>query len=420
MKSSFILDAVNGVTKKWEKQRKAEERNSRAYSSRRYYSDRINFTEIAHQILPKAYEHASGNGQYTVFNRQLYYASREEFRKVTGREINADYFTQTILRQYLNRYKPGWKIAADPRGNLTVPNSSFDVRIACGTIAIDQYLDSRHNDDLKEVERFPVEWPTLAEGERYRAVLYIEKEGFEPILNEAKIAERFDLAILGCKGQSVTAARKFVDHVCRKDGGVPLLVMHDFDKAGFEIVKNLTSVSSWAVLNDRVAYDFENEVNFVDLGLRLEDAKKYKLQNERTDTEWFDREGLVMTDEEFDYLSSGKRVELNAFTAPQLLEWLEAKLVQHLGRKRLIPDDDTLAKAYQRATLIARVNTEIERLKSDFEEVDCDVKQLRRLLNKEMQSDPNESFNPPTWDRALYDIAERHDCERTGDQEEEA
>ena len=50
-------------------------------------------------------------------------------------------------------------------------------------------------------------WPSLPAGQRYQAVLYIEKEGFEPLLEEAKIAERFDVAILSCKGQSVVAAR---------------------------------------------------------------------------------------------------------------------------------------------------------------------------------------------------------------------
>ncbi len=90
----------------------------------------------------------------------------------------------------------------------------------------------------------PTEWPSLRHGQRYQAVLYIEKEGFEPLLAEAGIAERFDLAILSCKGQSVVAARRFVDEVCGIGGGVPLLVVHDFDKYGFEISQRLTACRS--------------------------------------------------------------------------------------------------------------------------------------------------------------------------------
>ena len=76
MKSDAIIGAIQSVTKGWAKLRKAEERGSRrprAY----YYSNRVNFSDIAHQILPDAYQHASGNGRFPVSQRQMYYASRE-------------------------------------------------------------------------------------------------------------------------------------------------------------------------------------------------------------------------------------------------------------------------------------------------------------------------------------------------------
>jgi hypothetical protein len=416
MKSSLVLDAVMAVTKKWEQQRKSEVRNSRAVSRRSYYSSRINFTEIAHQVLPKAYQHASGGGQFTVLNRQLYYAAREEFRVLTGREITADYFTQTILRQYLNRHNPDWKIAADPRGNFIIPNSISDVRIACGTIAIDEYLSQRtRRQELYDgIRRFPVAWHSIAENQRYQAVLYIEKEGFEPLMREAKIAERFDLAILGCKGQSVAAARKLVDHVCRVNGGVPLFIVHDFDKSGFEIAARLTSVSDWATLNDRVAYQFKNKINAVDIGLRLDDAEKYQLQSEKCPAQKCSKK-LGVTDKEAKFLASGRRIELNAFTAPQFIEWLESKLVEQLGKNRLMPDDQTLVRAYQRATLISRFNSAIEQLQEEFSDVDCEVEQLRRLVRDQM-SKPVFDDGETTWDRALYQIAKQHDEERIGKQ----
>lgn len=130
MKSDAIAGAVQAVTKKWAKQRKAEERNSSARSRRSYYSSRVNFSDVADKILPRAYMHASGNGKYTVSQRQLYYASREAFYEATGRHIDQAYFTQTILRKYLNTYDVDWKITADPRGTFIIPNASSDTRIA--------------------------------------------------------------------------------------------------------------------------------------------------------------------------------------------------------------------------------------------------------------------------------------------------
>src|SRR5262249_25135510 len=126
----------------------------------------------------------------------------------------------------------------------------------------------------------PPQWPSLAAGQRYQAVLYIEKEGFYPMLEEARIAERYELAIISCKGQSVAAARKLVDRVCALCNNVPLMVFHDFDKAGFEISQRLTSVSDWAEENNRVTYRFNNEIDVRDLGLRLTDVEHYRLAGE--------------------------------------------------------------------------------------------------------------------------------------------
>src|SRR5262249_55884915 len=157
------------------------------------------------------------------------------------------------------------KVTADPRGTLTIPNAGHKVIIPCGTIQIDNHLQraAAAINWFKIDAKVPVEWPSLAAGQRYRGVVYIEKEGFDPMIREARIAEHLNLAILSCKGQSVVAARRFVDEVCRIDGGVPLFVVHDFDKSGFEISQRLTTVSEWAEANNRVTYRFRNTINVI-------------------------------------------------------------------------------------------------------------------------------------------------------------
>ncbi len=404
MDANSIIGAVESVTKVWAKQRKAEERNSNARHRRMYiYSDRVNFTAIADHILPGAYAKASGDGKYTVSQRQLYYASREAFREQTGREIEYSYFAQTILRQYQNRNKVDWKITADPRGTFTIPNASHPKRIPVGTISIDEYLrqERQREDPLNGIDvSLPEEWPSMARGQRYGAVLYIEKEGFEPLLNEAKIAERFDLAILSCKGQSVVAARKLVDHVCAKNGGVPLFVVHDFDKYGFEIAECLTTESFWAEQTDRVAYHFQNQVNVTDFGLRLDDATKYDLASEKCNP---NNGTSGMTKAEHEFMKSGQRVELNAFTAPQFIEWLEGKLKAHIPQRLIPADDEILEQAYRRAIAVSKINLELENIRAEAIEEAEEAKipkSLRKKIKAEMKSGA-------TWDRAVYAIAER-------------
>ena len=93
-------------------------------------------------------------------------------------------------------------------------------------------------------------------------MLFVEKEGFDPLFKAVNLADRHDLMIISTKGVSVTAARQLVDEVCGGTG-IPLLVLHDFDIAGFMIFGTLG--------RDTRRYAFANGVNPIDLGLRLED-----------------------------------------------------------------------------------------------------------------------------------------------------
>jgi hypothetical protein len=406
LRADDILAVATAVTRKWTKQRKAEERGRRSAASREYiYSDRVYCTEVADEILPAAYNHASGGGAYTVSKRQLFYACRDDFLRQTDRPLEYNYFAGTLLVQYLNRHPEtaAWKITADPRGTLTIPNARQPVRVPVGTIQIDNHLrqEAATIDPLKLELELPPQWPSLAAGQRYRAVLYIEKEGFEPLLQEARIAERFDLAVMSCKGQSVVAARKFVDQVCALGKGVPLLVVHDFDKAGFEISQRLTSVSEWAEENDRVTYEFTNEIDVVDLGLRLGDVEEYGLGGEECEFKGRFAEDSIATNEEREYLSGGRRVELNELTAPQFVQWLEGKLKDNLPG-RLVPGDDVLEKAYRRAVAVARINRALE------EATEGAVKEakearvpggLRARIEEALASGDS-----PAWDKVLYDV----------------
>ena len=285
IKAANIAKLVRRVTQKHARQIKAEERNARARWSRAYtYSDRVNFTEVAARIFPDAYQLASGNGTLPASKRQIYYAAREAFHRATGRQITQQRCNMLLL-QYMNTHQSltaSWRVTADPRGTLFIPNTFRETRIPCGTLDIDRHLEMMNVDEqLDTVPEIAKQWPTLAAGQRFRAVLYIEKEGFEPLLRQTRIAERFEIAVLSCKGQSVVAARKYVDHVCQVNGGVPLFVVHDFDVFGFFIAARLTSVAADAWADDRVAYHFRHDINVTDFGLRLEDARKYGLADER-------------------------------------------------------------------------------------------------------------------------------------------
>ncbi|HEX4591724.1 MAG TPA: DUF2399 domain-containing protein [Gemmataceae bacterium] len=324
---------------------------------------------------------------------------------LTGRPINFKYFADTLLVQYMNRHPEteGWTVTADARGTLTIPNCGHDERVPCGTVQMNEHLSEAQTtvDPLAVNVTLKEHYPSVAPGVRYRAVIYIEKEGFEPLLDEARIAERFDVAILSNKGQSVVAARRFIDRVCLADDGVPLFTIHDFDKAGFEIAARLTSVSEWAEDNDRVTYRLENEINVIDFGLRLADVQQYNLADEecRFTAAW---DWDLATKEVVEFLKSGRRVELNAFTSPQFIEWLEAKLAANLPG-RLLPADDVLLDGYRRALITARLNKAITETRDEAvrEARGATIpKGLRKKLEKLLRDDSE------AWDLAVYKLAE--------------
>jgi hypothetical protein len=135
----------------------------------------------------------------------------------------------------------------------------------------------------------------------------------------------------------------------------------------------------------------------------LADIKKYELSSERCDfkgrRDW--NADKFCTAEEEAFLRSGKRVELNAFTSPQFIEWLEGHLTKHLPA-RLIPDDEALQAAYRRALVVAEINRAIEAASDDAIEHAIEAV-IPKSLRRELEATMKESGG--AWDTALYAIA---------------
>jgi hypothetical protein len=404
MNADDISAIATGVTKKWAKQRKAEERDARARNRRVYmYSGRVCQSDVAARIIPKAYAKVSDNGRLPASQRQLYYACRDEFQKLTGRTLDYKYFAQVLLRKFLQRPETlHWKVTRDARGTLIEPHTSKHVPV--GTLQIDDYLEKCGNPDDDLDLEFETDYPTAGPDNRYQALLYIEKEGFNELFKAVKLAERFDIAIMSCKGQSVIAARKLVDELCGASG-IPLLILHDFDKYGFDICRCLTEVSWDAEEDGRVAYEFQNDINAIDIGLRLSDVEEWKLVPEFCSLPRNCSMPDNVTAEEEAYLRGGRRVELNAFTSPDFVKFVEEKLRGAGIEQKYIPDDDALLDAFRRANLIAKLNTIVEESRDEAES-DADAMTLPKGLRSKIAKALKEKPEKP-WDEVLYDIVRK-------------
>jgi hypothetical protein len=401
MRSQSIIDAVEGVTSKWAKQRKAEERAASARARRRDVMTRQrqhSLADIVYHVLPEAWANASGDGKYPTLVRQIYYAVRPLLQAYTGRSLGYGYFSQTLLPDYLAMRRLDWDVMYDARGNFREPHTQTTVPL--GTLQVRNYLNkvSRHlaPTSVPSIE-LNANFPTVGPQNRYGAILFLEKEGFQPLLEAARIAERYDLAIMSTKGMSVTASRQLVEKLCAPFG-VPLLILHDFDVSGFTIAGTLQSSTC--------RFQFSQNFRVVDFGLRLADVESMELESEdvyfgeRVDFDakiaTLQRHGATAAEIHF-LVGNEQRVELNAMTSPQFIDFLEAKLAEN-GISKMVPDPATLAIAAQRAAAIARMQQEIDTISATVADIDvpADLEtQVRARLAE--RSDL-------TWDQALVGI----------------
>jgi hypothetical protein len=172
---------------------------------------------------------------------------------------------------------------------------------------------------------------------------------------------------MSTKGMSVVAARKLIDELT--GDGVQVFIVRDFDIAGFSIATTRTG--------DTRRYEFGNQVDVVDFGIRLDDVNEYNLVAEPWSAKAV-RDKVARrlringaTRQEIDFIvhggdyyrSWGERVELNAFTSDQFIGWLEAKLDEH-GAEKVIPDAETLALQYRRSLARHAVNKKIDKIQA--------------------------------------------------------
>jgi hypothetical protein len=361
----------------------------------------VSIRDAAFAIMEEAYLKASANGTLPAHARQVMYAARPYIQRTADKELGQrfdQYFTQQLLPEYIEEYGVSWNVVYDARGNFAEPHTK--VKVPLGTLQVRGYLSRIQQHKVSDPgfnvwERF---YPTLGPKHRFGAILFIEKEGFLPLFKAVQLAERYDLAIMSTKGMSVTASRELVEHLCATHA-VPLLVLHDFDKAGFSILGTLQRSTR------RYRFSHGHAVNVIDLGLRLDDVAGLETEDVHIESEWKARQNLRengATTEEIDFLLE-ERVELNAFASDEFVEWIEGKLQRH-GIAKVVPDGDTLASAYRRmrsqALVQERINETVAKLNGEIGSVPIPG-DLMAKIKAGLKAAPT-----LRWDAALRKIAE--------------
>ena len=117
--------------------------------------------------MEAAYLKASSGGTLPAHARQIMYAARGEIQRRTGRRLDDQYFTQTLLADYLNENPDKaeeWDVVFDARGHFEEPHTGRIVPL--GTIDVREYLEKvrEHEggeEDLKVSLPDPGSFPTV-------------------------------------------------------------------------------------------------------------------------------------------------------------------------------------------------------------------------------------------------------------------
>jgi Topoisomerase 6 subunit A/Spo11, Toprim domain len=359
-----IIDVVETATAKWTKQKKSEERhpgNIRHRFSRMTREPRMTQKDAAWQVMNEAYLAASGGQrELPAKTRQIFYQARPKIMALTeDKELQYNYFSQTLLPDYVEEHGVDWDVVYDARGHFEEPHTNR--RIDCGTIEVRNYLDAIKDPRIASMGVSDAYVDIVGPSGGFSAILYIEKEGFGPLLKAVNLANRYDLMVISNKGLSVTAARKLIDEICG-NFDLPLFVLHDFDVAGFLILATLQ--------RDTRRYRFSNAFEVTDLGLRLEDIAG--LEREPAASSRMHASTLHgqlaengATEAEIAILLR-ERVELNAMTSDALIAMIERKLKAY-GLEKAVPDNDLLGKAYRTFHRSNELREKFEGLEREFE-----------------------------------------------------
>ena len=201
--SDSLKKTMKEVCKDWTKLKAKSERNEnreinqRELDKMRGKRDKNQaIKDAAFKLIPQAYEVASDHGKLPATVRQIMYSAREQAMKLGLPWGCQKAFTTRhvpdFVRKNLDLCKE-WDVVYDSRGHIEEPHTQH--RVELGTVNVRDYVRgwtdsvSPHGESIA----IPHKINTIGPANRYRFVLFIEKEGFNSLLrreNRGKIRHR--------------------------------------------------------------------------------------------------------------------------------------------------------------------------------------------------------------------------------------
>jgi hypothetical protein len=352
----MLWKVIKNLYREGERRRRDAAKQERADEERqRGNGERMALNQAVELVMAEAVNKATGNGTFPVSAHTLFYSVRPLVQQYNAdRQLKSSYFEQDLLPAYQRKHGAIPGLYYEARGTLYEPHTGLTV--ALGTREVSDY-------------RFP-SW-------LYDKILYIEKQGLWPVFEQARLAERFDMAIVAGEGYATEACRVLFAHA-EKGRRFKLAVLHDSDPYGYNIARTLRAETA-----RMPGY----KVEVVDIGLKLAQALEMGLQTETYTRKKALPGGLELTTLEQEYfvgrrsgeLWIAQRVELNALDGPAMIEYAVQRLETAGFRTKVVPDNDSLP-ALARELYLAEAGKEIDTLLNDLLQREAMVQELATQL----------------------------------------
>lgn len=346
-----VADCLSSVLKGHYTEKKRAEREGRRAELSATRRQNTSLRTVVFTVIPEAAKRASANFTLPFTARQHYYQVRPLAQQYTSKELTYSYFTPPLLTEYEDIFGSLKGLVYEPRGHFTEPHKEVikcpkckaivmeaDVNVPLGTLNVEEYK-------IPEYE--------------YDKILYVEKQGFRQIFDAVKLGQRYDMAIMATQGFSTRAAKALLAPAPQKN--ITILAAHDCDIAGYDIARTLQNATRTAPGIHQV----------IDIGLSVEEALDMGLPVESVSYKKAPPYKLLrrLTSEEKDFLVTGyangryygKRVELDAMTASQLVSWIEGKL-KALGLEKKVLPPETVVNDTLKDTINSKLEDDAKQL----------------------------------------------------------
>ena len=310
-----IAKAVWIVAKPLHKELKRKQKDvAKADRAAQVKDDGMTLKSAVFAVMAKSIDAATDQGRLPANVRALFYKVRDAIQSHTDKPLDYNYFSQNLLIDYWQSKGRNPLIYNDPRGVLYEPHSDYVLQL--GSFEVADYV-----------------FPDYG----YNKILYIEKKGLWHTLKAANLHKKYDMAVIAGEGYSSEAIRILLDKA-QTGQNYTLFVLHDADPDGYNIARTIQGETK------RMP---DHCIRVVDLGLTIRDAVDMSLSPEDFTRKKQLTSTLDLNAIERDYFEGTlrqingkkswvcKRVELNAMSAGQLVDYVDKAIQAALDSEQI-------------------------------------------------------------------------------------